>query len=46
MIQIYYACIKHKDGRLERVKFKSREAAREYIRNKFDAEIHTSCWTE
>lgn len=46
MIEVYYACLQLKDGRIQRIKFKSREAARKYIRDRFDPEIHTSCWTE
>ena len=43
---MYYACLKYKDGHVEKTKFKTRQEAREYIAKEFDREIHTQCWTE
>ena len=42
----YYACLKHKDGYIEKKRFTSREEARNYISNNFNELKHTQCWTE
>lgn len=43
---IFYACLRYKDGYIEKVKCTSREEARQYINTHFDPEIYSQCWTE
>ena len=42
----YYACLKYKNGYIEKKKFKTRDEARDYIAKNFDTEIHIQRWTE
>ena len=42
----YYACIKYKDGRVERVRFEDRKEARKYIADNWDEEESVQAWTE
>ena len=44
--EYYYACIKYKDGRVERVRFEDRREARKYISDNWDEETCIQAWTE
>ena len=42
----YYACIEFKDGTIMKVPCKNKDDARECIRQMFNPEQHSKCWTE
>lgn len=42
----YYACIKYKNGHVERVPFTDRKEARKYIADNWDEEESVQAWTE
>ena len=42
----YYACIKYKDGHIERVRFEARKEAHKYISDNWDEEESVQAWIE
>lgn len=44
--QRFFACLEHKDGKVDRIMFDNREDARSFILMRFNQNVHTRCWTE
>ena len=42
----YYACIKYRDGHIERTRFEDRKEAHKYISDNWDEEESVQAWIE
>ena len=42
----YYACIKYRDGHIERIRFEDRKKAHKYITDTWDEEESVQAWIE
>ena len=43
---MYYACLKHRNGIVEKVPFENRDDARKYIADNYKPIEHEQVWTE